>query len=120
MLPASGKPCGNAGIRPSLGSGQERPGKKLLAALEGELLARRRFASRAEAQMVIFTPIKAWQGPARLHSPMTREREQRQVATAEPYSAKPRAGRVLARRHDAKDGDARTIVAGLPTEGLFR
>jgi putative transposase len=36
--------------------------------LEGELLARRRFTSPAEAKMAVFSYIEGWYNPARRHS----------------------------------------------------
>jgi putative transposase len=64
--------------------------ESFFAVLECELLARRRFASHAEARMATFTSIEAWYNPARLHSslgfrsPMTYEEEERQAVTKEP------------------------------------
>jgi len=54
------------------------------------LLARRRFASHAEARMATFSFIEACYNPARLHSalgyrsPMTYETEEQQPVTANP------------------------------------
>ncbi len=64
--------------------------ESLLAILECELLARRRFASYAEARIATFSFIEPWYNPARLHSslgyrsPMTYENEKQQAATADP------------------------------------
>jgi hypothetical protein len=41
------------------------------ATLECELLARRRFASQAEARMAVFRFIEGWYNPARRHSGLT-------------------------------------------------
>ncbi len=91
---AFGKRCREAGVRPSMGSVGDAYDNALcesfFAILECELLARRRFASRAEARMATFTFIEAWYNPARLHSslgyrsPMTYEEEERQAVTMEP------------------------------------
>ena len=64
--------------------------ESFFAIFECELLARRRFASHAEARMATFSFIEAWYNPARLHSalgyrsPMTYEQEEQQAATADP------------------------------------
>ena len=64
--------------------------ESFFAIFECELLARRRFASHAEARMATFSFIEAWYNPARLHSalgyrsPMTYEKEEQQAATADP------------------------------------
>jgi putative transposase len=42
--------------------------ESFFASLECELLARRRFASQAEARMAVFTYVEAWYNPLRLHS----------------------------------------------------
>jgi putative transposase len=90
---AFGKRCREAGVRPSMGSVGDAYDNALcesfFAILECELLARRRFASHAEARMATFTFIEAWYNPARLHSslgyrsPMAYEEEQRQAVTVE-------------------------------------
>ena len=91
---AFGKRCREAGVRPSMGSVGDAYDNALcesfFATLECELLARRRFASHAEARMAVFSYLEAWYNPARLHSslgyrsPMAYEEEQRQTATVEP------------------------------------
>ena len=64
--------------------------ESFFAILESELLARRRFASQAEARMATFSFIEAWYNPARLHSalgyrsPMTYEAEEPQAITTDP------------------------------------
>ena len=69
---AFGKRCGEAGVRPSTGSVGDACDNALcesvFAIFECELLARRRFASHAEARMATFCFIAAWYNPARLHS----------------------------------------------------
>ena len=58
--------------------------ESFFASLECELLARRRFASQAEARMAVFTYIEGWYNPLRLHSalgyksPTAFEKEHRQ------------------------------------------
>ncbi len=42
--------------------------ESFFATLECELLARRRFASQAEARMAVFRFIEGWYNPARRHS----------------------------------------------------
>ena len=42
--------------------------ESFFAALECELLDRRRFASQAEAKMACFSFIEGWYNPVRLHS----------------------------------------------------
>ena len=42
--------------------------ESFFATLECELLARRRFASQAEARMAVFSYIEGWYNTARLHS----------------------------------------------------
>jgi putative transposase len=91
---AFGKRCREAGIRPSMGSVGDAYDNALcesfFAIFECELLARRRFASHAEARMATFSFIEAWYNPARLHSalgyrsPMTYEKEEQQAVTADP------------------------------------
>jgi putative transposase len=64
--------------------------ESFFATLECELLARRRFASQAEARMAVFSYVEGWYNPACLHSalgyrsPIAYEEEQRQAVTAEP------------------------------------
>jgi putative transposase len=91
---AFGKRCREAGIRPSMGSVGDAYDNALcesfFAILECELLARRRFASHAEARMATFSFIEAWYNPARLHSalgyrsPMAYEKEEQHAVTADP------------------------------------
>ena len=64
--------------------------ESFFAGLECELLARRRFASRAEARMAVFSYIEGWYNPLRLHSalgyksPTAFEKEQHQPSLALP------------------------------------
>jgi putative transposase len=91
---AFGKRCREAGVRPSMGSVGDAYDNALcesfFAIFECELLARRRFASHAEARMATFSFIEAWYNPARLHSalgyrsPMIYEQEEQQAVTADP------------------------------------
>src|SRR3712207_218293 len=66
---AFGKRCREAGVRPSVGSVGDAYDNALcesfFAILECELLARRRFASHAEARMATFDFIEGWYNPAR-------------------------------------------------------
>ena len=91
---AFGKRCKQAGVRPSMGSVGDAYDNAMcesfFATLECELLARRRFASQAEARMACFSYIEGFYNPVRLHSalgyrsPIIYEQEQTQTAQAEP------------------------------------
>src|SRR3954451_4797215 len=69
---AFGKRCGEAGVRPSMGSVGDAydnaMAESFFSILEAELLSRRRFASQAEAKMACFSYIEGWYNPVRLHS----------------------------------------------------
>jgi putative transposase len=69
---AFGARCREAGVRPSMGSVGDAYDNAMcesfFATLECELLARRRFCSKAEAQMAIFSFIEGWYNPRRRHS----------------------------------------------------
>jgi putative transposase len=69
---AFGKRCEEAGVRPSMGSVGDAYDNAMcesfFAALECELLDRRRFASQAKAKMACFSFIEGWYNPVRLHS----------------------------------------------------
>lgn len=69
---AFGKRCGEAGVRPSMGSVGDAydnaMAESFFSTLEAELLKRRRFASQAEARMACFSYIEGWYNPIRLHS----------------------------------------------------
>lgn len=88
---AFGKRCGEAGVRPSMGSVGDAydnaMAESFFSTLEAELLSRRRFASQAEARMACFSYIEGWYNPVRLHSgpgyrsPMTYEAEKETAAT---------------------------------------
>jgi putative transposase len=92
--PAFGNRCREAGVRPSMGSVGDAYDSAMcesfFASLECELLARRRFASQAEARMALFSSIEGWYNPLRLHSalgyksPAAFEKEQLQPAPALP------------------------------------
>ena len=82
---AFGKRCREAGVRPSMGSVGDAydnaMAESFFSSLEAELLARRRFASQAEAKMACFSYIEGFYNPVRLHSalgyksPMAYEQE---------------------------------------------
>jgi putative transposase len=86
---AFGKRCQEAGVRPSMGSVGDAYDNAMcesfFAALECELLDRRRFASQVEARMACFSFIEGWYNPVRLHSalgyrsPMTYEADMQKV-----------------------------------------
>ena len=69
---AFGGRCREAGVRPSMGSVGDAYDNAMcesfFATLECELLARRRFASQAEARMALFSYIEGWYNPGRRHS----------------------------------------------------
>ena len=91
---AFGNRCGEAGVRPSMGSvgdaHDNAMAESFFSTLECERLARRNFASKAEARMACFSYIEGWYDPVRLHSglgyrsPIAYEREQLQLADAVP------------------------------------
>jgi len=68
---AFGKRCGEAGVRPSMGSVGDAydnaMAESFFSTLEAELLGRRRFASQAEARMACFSYIEGWYNLVRLH-----------------------------------------------------
>jgi putative transposase len=86
---AFGKRCGEAGVRPSMGSVGDAydnaMAESFFSTLEAELLSRRRFTSQAEARMACFSFIERWYNPVRLHSalgyrsPMTYEAEMKKL-----------------------------------------
>ena len=69
---AFGKRCGEASVRPSMGSVGDAydnaMAESFFSTLEAELLSRRRFASQTEARMACFSYIEGWYNPVRLHS----------------------------------------------------
>ena len=69
---AFGSRCREAGVRPFMGSVGDAYANAMcesfFATLECELLARRRFASQAEARMAVFSYLESWYNPLRLHS----------------------------------------------------
>ena len=88
---AFGKRCGEAGVRPSMGSVGDAydnaMAESFFSTLEAELLSRRRFTSQAEARMACFSYIEGWYNPVRLHSglgyrsPITYEAEMQKMLT---------------------------------------
>ena len=87
---AFGNRCREAGVRPSMGSVGDAYDNAMcesfFASLECELLARRRFASQAEARMAVFSFIEGFYNPLRLHSalgyrsPVAYEKEELRIA----------------------------------------
>jgi hypothetical protein len=69
---AFGKRCGEAGVRPSMGSlgdaYDNAMAESFFATLECELLDRRRFKTQAEARMAVFEFIEGFYNPRRRHS----------------------------------------------------
>jgi putative transposase len=69
---AFGQRCKALGVRPSMGSRGDAydnaMAESFFATLECELLARRRFASHAEARLALFRWIEGWYNRFRRHS----------------------------------------------------
>ena len=90
---AFGNRCEEADVRPSMESVGDAcdnaMAESLFSTLECELLARRKFTSKAEARMACFSYIEGWYNPVRLHSglgyrsPIAYEQEQLQTTTAQ-------------------------------------
>ena len=90
---AFGGRCREAGVRPSMGSVGDAYDNAMcesfFSTLECELLARRRFASQAEAKIACFSYIEGFYNPVRLHSalgyksPIAYEQEHSQKVTTE-------------------------------------
>jgi putative transposase len=68
--------CKEAGVRPSMGTVGDAYDNAMcesfFATLERDLLARRRFATKAEARMAIFEYIEGWYNPIRRHKGLGR------------------------------------------------
>lgn len=88
---AFGQRCREAGVRPSTGSVGDcfdnAMCESFFATLECELIDRRRFATKAEARMAVFTFIEGWYNPRRRHSALAyaspMEYERRHLNAAE-------------------------------------
>jgi len=69
---AFGRRCGEAGVRPSMGSVGDcfdnAMCESFFATLECELLDRVRFRTQVEARMAVFDFIEGWYNPSRRHS----------------------------------------------------
>ena len=69
---AFGRRCGEAGVRPSMGSVGDAYDNAMcesfFATLECELLDRERFRTQADARLAIFDFIEGWYNPRRRHS----------------------------------------------------
>ena len=69
---AFGLRCREAGVRPSTGSVGDAydnaMAESFFASLEGELIERNSFQSKAQARMAVFTWIEGWYNPRRRHS----------------------------------------------------
>jgi len=69
---AFGKRCRESGVRPSMGSVGDAYDNAMcesfFATLECELLARRRFATQAEARLAVFDFVEGFYNPRRRHS----------------------------------------------------
>ena len=90
---AFGKRCKEAGVRPSMGSVGDAYDNAMcesfFATLECKLLARRRFASQAEARMACFSFIEGWYNPVRLHSALGYQSPMAYEAAAEATTTEP-------------------------------
>lgn len=73
---AFGHRCKTLGVRPSMGSRGDAydnaMAESFFATLECELLARRRFATRAEVRLAILRYVEGWYNPHRRHSALGR------------------------------------------------
>jgi putative transposase len=71
-----GQHCLKMGVRPSMGSVGDAcdnaVAESFLASLECELIDRRRFETKAAAQVALFTWIEGWYNPRRSHSGLGR------------------------------------------------
>ena len=69
---AFGRRCGEAGVRPSMGSVGDAYDNAMcesfFATLECELLDRERFPTQADARLAVFDFIEGWYNPHRRHS----------------------------------------------------
>ena len=69
---AFGDRCRKMGVRPSMGSVGDAydnaMAESFFASLEGELIERSTFQSKAQARMAVFTWIEGWYNPRRRHS----------------------------------------------------
>lgn len=69
---AFGSRCREMGVRPSMGTVGDAydnaMAESFFASLECELIARRKWTTKTEAKMAVFTWIEGWYNPRRLHS----------------------------------------------------
>ena len=69
---AFGKRCKEAGVRPSMGSVGDAydnaMAESFFATLECELIDRRKWETKTEARLALFTYIEGWYNPRRRHS----------------------------------------------------
>src|SRR5689334_21510063 len=96
---AFGKRCGEAGVRPSMGSVGDAydnaMAESFFATLECELLDRRRFKTQAEARMAVFEFIEGFYNPRRRHSslgylsPVDYERRHEEKQAVDPGAHQP-------------------------------
>jgi len=92
---AFGLRCREAGVQPSMGSVGDAYDNALcesfFATLECELLDRRRFTTRAEAELAVFDYLEGWYNPRRRHSALAYESPVRyeQIHAAEPLREPP-------------------------------
>ena len=86
---AFGQRCKTLGVRPSMGSRGDAydnaMAESFFGTLECELLARRRFASHAEARLAIFRYVEGWYNPHRRHSALG---QQSPLAFERAYAAR--------------------------------
>jgi putative transposase len=71
-----GRRCKKLGVRPSMGSVGDAydnaMAESFFASLECELIDRRRFQTKAEARLAVFSYIEGWYNPRRRHSALGR------------------------------------------------
>ena len=69
---AFGKRCREAGVRPSMGSVGDAydnaMAESFFATLECELIDRRKWETKTEARLALFTYIEGWYNPRRRHT----------------------------------------------------
>ena len=87
---AFGQRCKALGVRASMGSRGDAydnaMAESFFATLECELLARRRFATHAEARVAIFRYIEGWYNPHRRHSALG---QQSPIRSERAHAARP-------------------------------
>jgi putative transposase len=120
---AFGKRCREMAVRPSMGTVGDAydnaMAESVFASLECELIDRRRFKTKTEARLAVFTWIEAWYNPRRRHSahgrvsPIDFERMQADRADQRPPDAEhglPTAGLCVTGATPAVDNPAPRLI----------